>query len=72
LFGWIVGAAPLGAYQGRLGFAGAGLALLAMLPVLFVAAWGWHALKTRAPREASLLLVFLGTAFVYEFVTRPW
>jgi hypothetical protein len=72
LYGWVVGEAPLRAHWARLGFAGAGLALLAMLPVLFAAAWSWHALKTRAPREASLLLVFVGTAFVYELVTRPW
>jgi peptidoglycan/LPS O-acetylase OafA/YrhL len=72
LYGWILGAAPLEAFQGRLGFAGAGLAMLAMLPVLYAAAWGWHALKARAPREAELLLAFATTAFLYEFLTRAW
>jgi hypothetical protein len=72
LYGWIVGEAPLGAYHARLGFAGAGLALAAMLPVLYAAASAWHALKLRAPREAELLLAFLTTAFVYELLTRPW
>lgn len=72
LYGWILGEAPLAAYRGRLGFASAGLALLAMLPALVAAAWAWHVLKTRAPREASLLLAFVTTAFVYELLTRPW
>jgi hypothetical protein len=43
-----------------------------MLPVLYAAAWLWHRVKARAPHEATLLLVFLGTAFVFEFLTRPW
>jgi fucose 4-O-acetylase-like acetyltransferase len=72
LYGWILSEAPLGAYRGRLGFAGAGLALLVMLPALLGAAAAWHAAKARAPREASLLLAFVTTAFVYEFLTRPW
>jgi hypothetical protein len=33
---------------------------------------GWATLKARAPREATLLLFFVGTAFVYEFLIRPW
>ena len=72
LYGWIVGVAPLAAYRDRLGFAGAALALAAMLPVLYAAAWAWHALKLRAPREADMLLAFATTAFVYELLTRPW
>jgi hypothetical protein len=72
LYGWVLGPAPLQPWVGRLGFAGAGAVLLAMLPPLLAAAWAWHALKSRAPREASLPLLFLGTAFAYEFLTRPW
>ena len=72
LYGWIVGEAPLAAYRNRLGFAGAALALAAMLPLLYVAARAWHALKLRAPREADLLLAFATSAFVYELLTRPW
>jgi hypothetical protein len=72
LYGWILGPAPLGRWVGRLDFAGAAAALLAMLPVLLAPAWAWHTLKARAPREATLLLFFVGTAFVYEFLIRPW
>lgn len=72
LYGWILGPAPLDRWVGRLDFVGAGAALLAMLPVLLAPAWAWHTLKARAPREAMLLLLFVSTAFVYEFLTRPW
>jgi hypothetical protein len=72
LYGWIVGPAPLEPWVGRLGFVGAGVAVLALLPFLLGAAWAWHMLKVRAPREASLALIFVTTVFVYEFLTRPW
>ena len=47
-------------------------AALAMLPVVYAAAWTWHRVKSRAPHLASATLLFLGTAFVYELLTRPW
>jgi len=50
----------------------AGLALLAMIPVLLLAAHAWHRFKARRPHEATLVLLFLSTAFVWEFLTRPW
>jgi hypothetical protein len=46
--------------------------LILMLPVLFAAAWLWHRLKVRAPREATLLLILVSTWFVFEYFTRPW
>jgi uncharacterized membrane protein len=72
LFGGVLGPGPLTAHLGQLGFGGALLVLLLMLPVLLAAAWAWHQLKVRAPHEARLVLVFLATAFTYEFLTRPW
>ena len=72
LYGGVVGASPLARHFGRLGFAQAGMVLLLMLPVVFAAAWAWHRWKARAPHGASLILLFLGVAFVYEFLTRPW
>lgn len=72
LFGGIFGASPLEAWQGRLGFAGAFTTIALLIPVLLVAAFGWRQFKARRPHEATLVLVFLGTAFLYEFATRPW
>jgi uncharacterized membrane protein len=72
LFGGVVAAGPLAALAGRLGFAGASATLVAMLPVLYVAALAWRRAKERAPREASGTLAFLSVAFIYEFLTRPW
>lgn len=72
LFGSVLFLGPLHSLAGRLSFLGAGLVLLGMIPVLFVSAWVWHRMKARAPHEATLLLVFLGTVFVFELVTRPW
>jgi uncharacterized membrane protein len=72
LYGGILGTAPLGAWHGQLGFAGAFAALVAMVPVLLAAAWAWHRVKAVAPHAATLVLVFLGTALVWEFFTRPW
>jgi hypothetical protein len=72
LFGGVLGDAPLGRFVGRLTFAEA-LAVVALLvPVLVAAAWAWHRVKMRFSRGASLTLVFLTIAFVYEFLTRPW
>jgi uncharacterized membrane protein len=72
LFGGVLGAAPLGAWHGQLGFAGAFAVLAGLVPVLLAAAWTWHRLKAVAPHAATLVLVFLGTALVWEFFTRPW
>lgn len=73
LFGGIVtGPAPWISLHDRLGVGEAATVFLAMLPVLLAAAWVWRTAKQRAPHEAQLILVFLTTAFVYEFLTRPW
>jgi uncharacterized membrane protein len=72
LFGGVVGDPPLGRFTGRLGFSEAAAALGLMVPVLLAAAWAWHRLKARAPREASLLLAFLTVYFTYLFLVRPW
>jgi len=73
LFGGIVtGPSPMLAFHDRLGVGAAAVVLLASLPVLLAAAWAWRTAKQRAPHEAQLVLVFLTTAFLYEFVTRPW
>ena len=72
LFGGVFGPAPLVAWQGSLGFAGASLVLAAMVPLLLGTAWLWRTAKQRAPHEAQLLLVFLTIAFLYEFAVRPW
>jgi uncharacterized membrane protein len=70
--GVVVGASALARHHGTLGFGGAGLTLLALLPVVYAAAWTWHRVKARAPHAASATLLFLGTAFVHELLTRPW
>jgi fucose 4-O-acetylase-like acetyltransferase len=72
LFGGPFGSSPLTAWHGRMGFGGALVVLALMLPVLLAAAWLWRKAKHRAPHEAQLGLVFVSTAFVYEFLTRPW
>jgi hypothetical protein len=72
LFGGVLGTAPLQPLVGALGFGGAALVLLLMLPVLLLAAYCWRFFKTRAPHEATLVLAFLGTALVFELLTRPW
>jgi len=72
LFGGVFSAAPLGSLVGRLSLPAAALTLALMVPGLWAAAWIWHRVKMKAPHEATLLLVFLGTAFVYEFLRRPW
>jgi hypothetical protein len=72
LFGGVFGPSPLTAWHGTLGFAGALLVLLAMIPVLLAAAWAWRTTKHRAPHEAELALVFVTIAFLYELAVRPW
>ncbi len=72
LFGGIAGTAPLAGYVSRIALGEAFVALALMAVVLLAAAWLWRSVKQRAPHEASLALVFLGVAFLYEFVTRPW
>ena len=70
--GVVVGSSVLTRYHGTMGFSGAAAALVLMLPVVYAAAWTWHRVKSRAPHLASATLLFLGTAFAYEFLTRPW
>jgi uncharacterized membrane protein len=72
LYGGVLGPAPLGPWVGRLGFVGGATALVLMIPLLLAAASAWHRVKMRYPHGATLTLVFLGTAFVYELFTRPW
>ena len=72
LFGGIVIHSPLLALHDRLGVGGALVALLLMLPVLVAAAWLWRTARQKAPHETQLLLVFVTTWFLYEFLTRPW
>lgn len=70
--GVIVGPSPLSRHAGTFGFVEAGLVLLGILIVVYAAAFGWHQVKTHWPHTATLILVFLGTAFVWELLTRPW
>jgi uncharacterized membrane protein len=72
LYGGVFSAAPLGALVGRLGLGEASLTLAVMVGLLLGMAWVWHRIKIKAPHEATLVLVFLGTLFVYEFLRRPW
>ena len=70
--GVVVDAPPLVALHHALGFSGAFVTLAALLPVLYLAAAIWHLFKQRAPHPAQLVLVFLSTAFLYDFLTRPY
>jgi len=72
LFGGVLGHSPLSDYAGRLGFGGALVVLLAMLPVLYAAAWSWHRFKMRKPHAAHLVLSFVTVLVLWEFLTRPW
>lgn len=72
LYGGVFSEAPLGGAVGRLGLPGAFLTLFTMALGLLAAAWMWHRVKMKASHEATLVLVFLGTVFVYEFLRRPW
>lgn len=72
LHGGTLGTAPLESLKGTLGFSQTFGVLVGMLPVLYAAAWAWHVVKVRAPREASLTLAFLVILVTWEFLTRPW
>jgi len=73
LFGGIVtGPSPMVALRDRLDVGEAVAVLVAMLPVLLAAAWVWRSFKRHFPAEARLVLFFVVTWFVYEFLTRPW
>jgi fucose 4-O-acetylase-like acetyltransferase len=72
LFGGIVIQSPMVALHDRLGLGEALVVLLLMLPVLLAAAWVWRSAKQHGPHEAQLVLVFVATWFLYEFLTRPW
>lgn len=72
LFGGVLGTGPFARYAGQLGFGGATLVLVAMLPVLLAACWLWNRGKIRAPQRAQLVLAFLTVVFVHEFLVRPW
>jgi uncharacterized membrane protein len=72
LYGGVFSEAPLGGLVGRLGLSGASLTLALTVATLLAAAWVWHRVKVKAPHEATLVLVFVGTVFVYEFSRRPW
>jgi uncharacterized membrane protein len=72
LFGGVLGHSPLSDYAGTLGFGGALGVLVAMLPLLYGAAWVWHRFKMHRPHAAQLVLAFVTVLVVWEFVTRPW
>jgi len=72
LFGGIFGGSPLLQLAGRLGFGSALLVVVAMVPVMLLAAWLWRAAKQHYPHEAQQALVFLSVLLLYEFLTRPW
>jgi uncharacterized membrane protein len=72
LYGGVLGHSPLSYYAGRLGFGGALGVLVAMLPILYVAAWTWHRFKMRRPHAAQLVLAFVTVLVAWELLTRPW
>ncbi|MCG6921400.1 MAG: DUF1624 domain-containing protein [Acidobacteria bacterium] len=72
LFGGIVIQSPMVALHDRLGLGEALVVLLLMLPVLLGASWVWRTAKRWGPHEAQLVLVFVTTWFLYQFLTRPW
>jgi fucose 4-O-acetylase-like acetyltransferase len=72
LFGGVLGQSPLSDYAGSLGFGGALAVLVAMLPVLYGAAWTWHRFKMRRPHAAHLTLAFVTVLVLWELLTRPW
>jgi fucose 4-O-acetylase-like acetyltransferase len=72
LFGGVLGRSPAADYQATLGFGGALVSLVAMLPFLYVAAWAWHRFKMRRPHAAHLILAYVTVLILWEFLTRPW
>jgi uncharacterized membrane protein len=72
LYGGVLGPSPLVVLHGRLGYTGALVATVAMVPVLLLAAAIWRRVKNRAPHGATLTLAFLAIWLVYEFLMRPW
>jgi fucose 4-O-acetylase-like acetyltransferase len=72
LFGGVLFHSPLLDYAGKMGFGGAFAVLIAMLPVLYAAAWLWHRLKVRHTHAARLTLAFVTVCIAWEFLTRPW
>jgi uncharacterized membrane protein len=72
LYGGVLTGAPLAGLAGTLTLAQGAMVLMGIVLTCYLAAWLWHRFKARAPHEATLVLVFLGTMLVYEFLTRPW
>lgn len=72
LYGGTLGPSALLPLHGQLGYAATAGVLVAMLPVLYAAAWLWHRAKNTAPREARLALLLLSAVFLWEFFSRPW
>ena len=72
LFGGVIGPSALLVWHDRLGYVATAAVLLAMLPVLYAAAWLWHRAKVAAPHETRQALGFLSALFLWEFFTRPW
>ncbi len=72
LYGGVVVPGPLSFWIGRLGFATTTAVLLVLVPVLYLTAWVWHRFKMYAPHEATMLLTYLGTLFLFEFFTRSY
>ena len=72
LFGGVLLHSPLSTYAGSMGFPTAAAVLLAMLPVLYAAAWLWNRLKVRYTHAARLVVVFVTVYVAWEFLTRPW
>ena len=72
VYGSVISSTPLGPLFKQLGFLSTFGFLVGMLPPLYLAAWLWHRFKVWAPREATLVLIFLSSWFVFLFLTRPW
>jgi len=72
VYGSVITRTPLGPLSRQLGFLPTFGLLFGMLPPLYLAAWLWHRFKVRAPREATLVLIFLSSWFVFLFLARPW
>lgn len=72
LYGGVLGEGLLSPWAGRLGFPGALLVLVLMVPALLAFAAFWRRTKARFPHVADLILVFVTVAFVWDFATCPW